>query len=185
MARSISYPQPSASEDSATATPDAAGIYFWDIATDTVYADEAAAGLFGFPREEAGAGLSLSQFLARMHPDDLPRTSEAIRQAMETGKPYHAEYRVCRPDLTMVALVAVGQCFRNRSGEPSHYAGLLFQRPQAEPGGLTALQLCLLAYDAAVTEGKEEAAQRIIDALTALEGANSGPSLPQSGALRN
>jgi PAS domain-containing protein len=185
LSRSTSFSQSPMTEDSMSSTTDAAGIYFWDIATDTVYADAAAAGLFGFSEEEAGAGLRLRQFLERMHPDDLPRTSESIRLAMQTGKPYHAEYRVCRPDLTTMALVAVGQCFRNASGEPLHYAGLLFQKPEVESGRLSAVQLCLLAYDAALLEGKEEAAERIIDALTALEGAGSDTSRAPFEILRN
>lgn len=164
--------------------PDGAGIYFWDIVTDVVYTDTSAAALFGFSEEQGKAGQSMGLFLDRIHPEDRPRIAEAIRIAMDTGNAYHVEYRVCRPDLTTVTLVAIGQCFRNAAGEPCHYAGLLFDKPEVETETISAVQLCLLAYEAALAEGNEEAADHIVDAIAALEGLSGerlGASLPARG----
>lgn len=172
MARFSFSNMAAADEEPSPGTSEGAGIYFWDILHDTVFTDMAAAGHFGFSEEQGRTGLPLGQFLDRVHPDDRPRIAESIKRAVDTGNAYHVEYRVCRPDFTVVSLIAIGQCFKNAEGVPSHYAGMLFEKPEFEPDTVTAVQFCLLAYEAALAEGNEEAADHIIDAIASLEGLN-------------
>ena len=50
------------------------------------------AAIYGFA-PQAGV-LPLESFFARMHPDDRPQVEREFTQTMETGVPYHAEFRV-------------------------------------------------------------------------------------------
>ncbi|MGV3552430.1 PAS domain-containing protein [Rhizobium sp.] len=147
---------------------DAAGVYLWDIGTDTVFSDSAAAEAFGFAADVAKGGMPISMYLERMHPDDLPRVAEAIRDAIVSGGPYQEEYRVCHPDGAVIEVLAVGSCFKNQDGEPFQYAGLLFPK-EVSPGAETSIrQLCLMAYELAQKDGKVEVAEKLVEILVSL-----------------
>jgi len=47
---------------------------------------------------EPAAEASLEQFVERVHPEDRERMIRTVRGALETGEPYHLEYRVQHPD---------------------------------------------------------------------------------------
>jgi PAS domain S-box-containing protein len=61
---------------------------------------------------------------ALVHPDDLPRISEAVSVALEGGAPYHTEHRVIRPDgsLRWVLQAAVAQ--RDDAGTTRRLLGI-------------------------------------------------------------
>ena len=45
-----------------------------------------------------GTSVTSDIALARVHPDDRPRLEEGLRHALETGRPYRAEWRALLPD---------------------------------------------------------------------------------------
>lgn len=147
---------------------DAAGVYLWDMLTDTVFADSAAAQVFGFDIELAKRGQAISFYLERMHPEDLPRVAEAIHEAIVSGGPYQEEYRVCHPDGSVIEVLAIGTCFRNQAGEPFQYAGILFPKEVSPAAETTIRQLCLMAYELAQKDGKVEVAEKLVDILVSL-----------------
>ena len=144
---------------------EASGIYTWVIATDTVYSDSLVADTFGFSHPEARRGLAFSEYLSRMHPDDLPRVAKAIHDTMISGLPFNQQYRVCRPDGTVVEITAFGSCFRDAANEPSHYSGILFPIETCDGREGTILSNLLAAYDNANREGKSSLCQKIVSAL--------------------
>jgi len=77
---------------------DAAGIgaFDWDLTTGKLSWDEQLTAMFGYDVD--GFDESIEAFNARLHPDDLPRVSEALRGCIETCGEYEAEYRVVLPD---------------------------------------------------------------------------------------
>ena len=143
----------------------ASGIYTWVISTDTVYSDSLAAEMFGFSPAEARGGLPLKDYLSRMHADDLPRVAKAIHDTMLSGEPYSEQYRICRPDGSIVEIMAFGSCFRDGTGEPSHYSGIIFPVGAMYRQDSTIISHLLAAYDLARREGKGELAKRIVNAL--------------------
>src|SRR3712207_7588423 len=58
--------------------------------------DERLIRMFGYTVEEFGH--RIEAFNERLHPDDLPRVSEALQTSIETCGEYDAEYRVVLPD---------------------------------------------------------------------------------------
>ena len=146
----------------------ASGIFIWVIATDMVYCDDAAAGLFGFDGIGIQTGLPLRHFLERIHGEDLPRVAGAIHEAMITGYPFQEDYRINHPDGMTVDVTAFGSCFGQRTGSASHYAGMIVPAapPESTEDGL--LDLCLKAYASATRQGKTPVAQKLLDALAEL-----------------
>jgi two-component system CheB/CheR fusion protein len=74
-------------------------------------------------------------FLAFVHPDDLPHTLQAWQQALATGHPYEAEYRLRRADGVYRWHLARALAHRHGNGAISHWYGSLVDvddRRQAE-----------------------------------------------------
>lgn len=72
------------------------GSFDWDLLTGHLEWDDQLLTIFGVTRDEFGA--TIEAFDALLHPDDLPRVTEAVAEAIERCDRYVAEYRVVRPD---------------------------------------------------------------------------------------
>lgn len=102
-----------------------AGIYTWCLENDTLYADTALAALFGLDPAATLKGLPVTEYMARVHPEDQGAVATLIRQAIEDGHPYRAEYRVLDAAGATRSVIAFGRCFRDRAGIPALYAGIV------------------------------------------------------------
>jgi PAS domain S-box-containing protein len=71
------------------------GSFDWDLGTGRLTWDDRMVDLFGY--ERAGFSGTIAAFTARLHPDDLPRVTAAIRTTIETCGGFDAEYRVVLP----------------------------------------------------------------------------------------
>ncbi len=76
---------------------DAAGIgtFDWDLTTGQLLWDDRLLAMFGY--EDGGFDGTLNAFSCRVHPDDLPRVTRALEEAIETCGMYDAEYRIVLP----------------------------------------------------------------------------------------
>ncbi|MFW3171732.1 SpoIIE family protein phosphatase [Geodermatophilus sp. CPCC 206100] len=76
---------------------DAAGIgsFDWDLATGRLVWDDRLLEIFGYDRGCFGG--TIEAFTARLHPDDVDRTLEALQEAIDTCGEYDAEFRVVLP----------------------------------------------------------------------------------------
>jgi len=70
------------------------GTWHWDVAEDVLRADGVLAEIFGLPADEAAQGLPIARFTAAIEPEDRPRVEGLIREALEKGTGYAADYRV-------------------------------------------------------------------------------------------
>ncbi|MBS1979309.1 MAG: PAS domain-containing protein [Bacteroidetes bacterium] len=66
-----------------------AGIYEWDMVTNHVYVSDYWKSLLGYRPEEI-VTVTLENFLERVHPDDLQRTTESVRNVVDT---HHVLYQ--------------------------------------------------------------------------------------------
>lgn len=105
---------------------DEAGIWTWCLERNVLYADTALAGLFGLDAVETLAGLPVDRYVARIHPDDRGRVAKSMSDAVIGGMPYFEEYRVKDGYGETRRVMALGRCFRDRSGNPVHYAGITY-----------------------------------------------------------
>ena len=102
-----------------------AGIFAWCLDTDILYGDSAVGELFGLNPNDTIMGLPIGDYLSRVVEDDRPRVAAAISQAVKDGQPYRAEYRVVDSSGAIRLVAAFGRCFRDRAGNPVHYAGIV------------------------------------------------------------
>ena len=69
------------------------GTFVWDVVTDRMYGDRNFDVLFGIPVRADGTA-PLADFVEAIHPDDREHTMALVKQTMETGCDYRAEYRI-------------------------------------------------------------------------------------------
>jgi PAS domain S-box-containing protein len=76
---------------------DAAGIgsFDWDLVTGRLVWDDRLLQIFGYDRD--GFAGTIEAFAARIHPDDVARTMEALQGAIEARGGYDSEFRVVLP----------------------------------------------------------------------------------------
>ena len=79
-------------------------------------------GMFGIPSEIYDG--RVEDFHRYLHPEDRRWVVEAIDYAMETHKPYAAEFRLRWPDGTVRWLAAKGKFYYSRDGVPERMLGM-------------------------------------------------------------
>ncbi|QJI39805.1 PAS domain-containing protein [Pseudomonas sp. ADAK2] len=101
------------------------GSFVWDIEADVLSGDERFARTFSYPPDYDLADLPSSIAESRIHPDDRAWVQEQLDQAVQTGAPYNAEYRVLRPDGNYLWVLASGCCEFNEQGKAFRFPGVL------------------------------------------------------------
>jgi PAS domain S-box-containing protein len=101
------------------------GTWSWDVPGDKFTVDEAFATAFGFDPGLGRTGLSLSQVVQTVHPDDQAGLAAAIKEALERGGPYAHQYRTRRLDGQFRWLEANGRVDLDHNGKPTLFPGVL------------------------------------------------------------
>lgn len=154
------------------------GFFTWDIAANLLYGDATIAELFGLDPSETSSGLPIETYVARIHPEDQPGAAKVIHDTIVTLAPEHQSYRTRRADGDFHQVMAFGRCFRDRSGIPSLYSGIVFPLPEETPAATPLLDHCLAAYDIAVREGNVAVADHILEALMDMDWQNPACARP-------
>ncbi|MGR9172173.1 PAS domain-containing protein [Rhizobium sp. KDH_Rht_773_N] len=111
-----------------------AGIYTWDIVRDLVFADSAIAELFGLDPAATVRGLPLETYLRRVHPDDQPELARKISEVLVADIAQQDTYRVRGRDGRYRLVAAFGRAFRDHSGSPVLYSGIIVPAAEREDG---------------------------------------------------
>jgi len=110
------------------------GTYAYDVETETVQISDGYAAIFGFP--EGTTELARSQWLTRMHPEDLERAEDLRKQAFrERRGEYNVDYRVVVPDRGVRWLEARTFISYDGNGHPRRVVGVnidVTERKRAE-----------------------------------------------------
>lgn len=101
------------------------GTWDWDIANNTVTADERFARLFGVTPGAAAMGLPIGDFLTSIHPEDRDRVAAEIGEAMKSTGPVRFEYRLLKPDGEVRWAVASGRVIAGADGQPLRLPGIV------------------------------------------------------------
>jgi PAS domain S-box-containing protein len=78
--------------------------------------------IFGMPLEKFVG--DHEDFFRRVHPEDQPRVREVVKDAMQTKRPYAAEFRTLWPDGTVRWVAAKGKFYYSPGGEPECKLGI-------------------------------------------------------------
>jgi PAS domain S-box-containing protein len=101
------------------------GTWHWDLTTDRFTVDEGFANAFGLDPALGRKGLSFSQVVETVHPDDLEALGVAIDGAIARGGAYAHQYRVRRADGRYYWIEANGRVEHSRDGTPLNFPGVL------------------------------------------------------------
>ncbi len=94
-----------------------------DLTTNTDRWSDETFRLLGFEPQTVAPSYEL--FLARVHPDDRPRVSEAIKNVVDRGEPYRMHYRVLLPNGDIRHMAAQAERFLDDQGKLVRQAGTL------------------------------------------------------------
>jgi PAS domain S-box-containing protein len=72
------------------------GLWEWSASDDHLVLSDRVYEQFGFTRDTFGG--TAAEFCTRVHPDDLPRVQEGIREVLAGNPFYEVRFRVLRPD---------------------------------------------------------------------------------------
>ena len=158
------YPKSRYSNDNS----DGAGLYTWDLGTDTLYADSAMAELFGLDGALTEHGLPQRRYLDRVFADDRAALAGAIRTAILTGEAFQESYRVHKWDGRIVRVLALGRCFRDVDNHPRFYAGIVFPMPEEQSSDDGLLWQCLSALEMAKRDGRDDVSALLVEAIRKL-----------------
>ena len=87
------------------------GTWRWEVAEDMMIVSEEYARILGLPAEQHG--LSMADFLTRVHPDDYESISELVTHSVSQGRSMQAEFRVIRSDGECRYIKGIGEPVNN------------------------------------------------------------------------
>ena len=90
------------------------GTFDWDLVTGSLSWDERLLEIFGY--DENSFDQTIEGFNARVHPEDLPGTTELLEQAIDACGDYEAEYRIVLPDGGLRWIQARGRVLCDEAG---------------------------------------------------------------------
>ncbi|MFH6786172.1 MULTISPECIES: PAS domain-containing protein [Methylobacterium] len=119
----------------ATDFTDLTGSWVWDIPADQVYADDAAAFLFGLDPDQGQTGCPVDAFEAGIHPDDREAVASLFRATVATGGVFVAEYRTCPRDGSVRRVLERGHFYHDAAGCPRRAHGIIVDITDRKLGG--------------------------------------------------
>jgi PAS domain S-box-containing protein len=100
------------------------GTWIWEIAGNSLFCDDLCTRLLG--REPADAALkSLEPSFAVVHPEDQARVRSALEHSLHDDHVYDVEFRIVRPDASVVWMESRGRLERDPEGRPVRMVGVL------------------------------------------------------------
>lgn len=129
-----------------------AGSFNWNVSDNVFQLDAILANFLGLQEDVAAHGITFQRYLKGIHPDDRDRVRQQCEDSIESGEPCRQEYRLVDKDGAVTPIIAVGQCFRDKSDKPSDYAGILFDAHSLNATRIdeeNIIEHCLAAYASA------------------------------------
>lgn len=102
------------------------GAWDWDLVSDSIFADDTFAALFGIAPEVARTSPPISVYLNGIHPDDREAVAFEIERTVAEGGDYAQEYRAVGADGEIKWVFARGSCIKDASGRCTRFPGVVF-----------------------------------------------------------
>ncbi|UOQ81278.1 PAS domain S-box protein [Hymenobacter sp. 5414T-23] len=96
------------------------GVWVWELTSDELYWDQRAQEIIGHPFD--ANPVPFSRLHNAIHPEDLPRATAVLQQAMQQHQPFDLEHRVIWPNGSIRHVTVSGQVL---PGEPRRLTGLI------------------------------------------------------------
>lgn len=109
------------------------GIFDWDIPNNQIFWSDTLLKMWNYHRDEFSG--TLEGVKERIHPEDITRFNQAVKDTLEDRKDYELEYRIVWPDKSVHWVYAKGKAFRDQMGIVQRFTGIgadITQRKVAE-----------------------------------------------------
>lgn len=109
------------------------GIFDWDILSGSVFMSEGLKEMLGYKDEEMAN--TFDAWFSSLHPDDVERVEQSVKDHLELKRPYVVEYRLRCKDGSYKWILARGQAKWDEAGQPIRMVGFhqdISDRKQAE-----------------------------------------------------
>ena len=97
------------------------GLWEWDLSKDEIWVSPTRRAQLGFP---VSGKITFEDLISRWHPDDRDKVRQALRDAIENGKDYDAEFRRVLADGSVRWVAARGRVQVNKQGNPIRLLGV-------------------------------------------------------------
>ncbi|WP_448610704.1 SpoIIE family protein phosphatase [Geodermatophilus sp. URMC 60] len=108
------------------------GTFDWDLRSGELVWDDPLMTMFGYTLADFDG--TITAFNRRLHPDDLPRVSEALRACIDLVGDFEAEYRVVRPDGGTRWVQARGRALAGPDGTAVRVLGAAYDTTEDRTG---------------------------------------------------
>jgi PAS domain S-box-containing protein len=98
------------------------GVWDWDLTENTLVCDERMYQMYQIPPDSTNN--TYAMWREHVHPDDLERIENALKEALAGGKPYAVEFRIVLRDGQIRRLKANALIARDETGQPRHMIGI-------------------------------------------------------------
>jgi two-component system sensor kinase FixL len=97
------------------------GLWEWDLSKDEIWVTPKRRARLGFP---VSGKITFEDLISRWHPDDRDKVRQALRDAIENGKDYDAEFRRVLADGSVRWVAARGRVYADKEGKPIRLLGV-------------------------------------------------------------
>jgi PAS domain S-box-containing protein len=97
------------------------GLWEWDIEKDEIWVTPTRRAQLGFP---VSRRITSEDLLSRWHADDRDKVWQALKEAIEEGKDYEADYRIVLEDGSVRWISARGRMQLDEHGKPKRLTGV-------------------------------------------------------------
>ena len=97
------------------------GLWEWDIEKDEIWVTPTRRAQLGFP---VSRRITSEDLLSRWHPNDRDKVWQALKEAIEDGKDYEADYRIVLEDGSVRWISARGRMQLDEHGKPKRLTGV-------------------------------------------------------------
>jgi PAS domain S-box-containing protein len=97
------------------------GMWEWDLEKDDVWVTPTRRAQLGFP---ASGRITSQELMSRWHKDDRDKVRQGVKEAIENGKDYQAEFRIVRADGSVRWVSARGRVQVDEHGKPERLLGI-------------------------------------------------------------
>jgi len=111
------------------------GLWEWDLNKDEIWVTPTRRAQLGFP---VSGKITFEDLISRWHVDDRDKVREAVKDAIENGKDYEAEFRVVLADGSVRWIAARGRAQATGPGEPMRLLGVSVDITARKEAGIIA-----------------------------------------------
>jgi PAS domain S-box-containing protein len=100
------------------------GVWTFDVASDRFTCDAAIVDLYGLDPERASGGISRTEFMSNVHPDDIERLRATMAGGLKNPGDLELEYRIRHPGGAVRWVLSRGHTYFGEDGRPVRRTGV-------------------------------------------------------------